>query len=66
MPGRPDLVFGLHRKVVFVQGCFWHRHPACRKATTAKSRIDFWQDKFEMNVACDARTSAISRSPDGR
>lgn len=58
LPGRPDLVFPKHRVALFVHGCFWHRHPGCAKASTPKSRTDFWQDKFDMNVARDARVVA--------
>lgn len=50
LPGTPDLVFPKHRAVVFVHGCFWHRHPGCRKAGMPKSRVAFWKDKFERNV----------------
>ena len=55
LPGRPDLVFPKHRLVVFVHGCFWHRHEGCRQATIPKSRVVFWTEKFAMNVARDAR-----------
>jgi DNA mismatch endonuclease (patch repair protein) len=55
LPGRPDLVFGPRRKIVFVHGCFWHRHPGCRKATTPKTHVDFWEGKFAANVLRDAR-----------
>jgi len=51
--GRPDLVLPKHRAVVFVHGCFWHRHEGCRYATTPSTRPDFWQAKFEANVARD-------------
>jgi DNA mismatch endonuclease (patch repair protein) len=53
LPGRPDLVLPKHRTVVFVHGCFWHRHPRCRYAYTPKSNIAFWTTKFEQNVARD-------------
>ena len=55
LPGRPDLVFPKHRVALFVHGCFWHRHPGCRKATDPKSREDYWQAKFSGNVKRDAR-----------
>ena len=57
LPGTPDLVFAKHRIVIFVHGCFWHRHPGCKKASTPKSRTDFWQSKFDSNVARDRRTT---------
>ena len=53
LPGRPDLVFPSRRKVVFVNGCFWHRHPKCRYATSPKTREEFWRGKFASNVARD-------------
>ena len=52
--GRPDLVFPKHRAVVFVHGCFWHRHEGCRYATNPSTRAEFWQAKFEANVARDS------------
>jgi DNA mismatch endonuclease (patch repair protein) len=55
LPGRPDLVFPSRRKIIFVHGCFWHRHPGCRKATTPKTNIEFWTSKFARNVARDAQ-----------
>ncbi|ADP72357.1 DNA mismatch endonuclease Vsr [Rhodomicrobium vannielii ATCC 17100] len=51
--GRPDLVFSKHRAVVFVHGCFWHRHTACRYATDPSTRVEFWQSKFDANTARD-------------
>ncbi len=55
LPGKPDLVFPKHRAVVFVHGCFWHRHEGCKVASTPKSNTQFWKDKFDRNVARDAR-----------
>lgn len=55
LPGRPDLVFRGARLVVFVHGCFWHRHPGCPRATMPKSSSAFWAAKFETNVARDRR-----------
>lgn len=54
LPGRPDLVFPSRRAVVFVHGCFWHRHPGCRLMSTPKTRTQFWTDKFDRNVRRDA------------
>ncbi|MEC9346635.1 MAG: very short patch repair endonuclease [Pseudomonadota bacterium] len=53
--GRPDLVLPRYRAAVFVHGCFWHRHPGCRYATTPATRPEFWRAKFEANVARDAK-----------
>lgn len=54
LPGKPDLVLPKYRAVVFVHGCFWHRHEGCRHAATPKSNALFWQKKFEDNVRRDA------------
>lgn len=51
--GKPDFVFRKERVLVFVDGCFWHRHQGCRFAYTPKSRLDFWMPKFERNIARD-------------
>ena len=55
LPGSPDLVFLSRRKVIFVHGCFWHRHPdaRCRLARLPKSRLDFWRPKLENNRTRD-------------
>ena len=53
VPGRPDLMFPKYKSVVFVHGCFWHRHAGCRYTTTPATRPEFWQAKFEANVARD-------------
>jgi DNA mismatch endonuclease (patch repair protein) len=57
LAGKPDLVFATRRKVIFVHGCFWHRHddPQCRLARLPKSRLDFWLPKLSENKARDHR-----------
>lgn len=55
LPGRPDLVFRNRRKVIFVHGCFWHRHAACALARLPKSRVEFWATKLEGNKQRDQR-----------
>ncbi|MBK3403451.1 DNA mismatch endonuclease Vsr [Methylorubrum populi] len=62
LPGSPDLVFASRRKVVFVHGCFWHRHPSCRKASTPKTRPEFWRAKFARNVERDAKNERDLRA----
>lgn len=63
LPGRPDIVFRSRRIAIFVHGCFWHRHPdpECRLTRTPKTRIDFWEAKFEGNVTRDERNQAALR-----
>ncbi|WP_092457337.1 very short patch repair endonuclease [Pseudomonas sp. NFACC45] len=53
LPGKPDLVFPKHKLCIFVHGCFWHRHPGCKHASTPKSRLDFWLPKLKKNVERD-------------
>lgn len=50
LPGKPDIVLSKYRTVIFVHGCFWHRHTDCKLAYTPKSRIDFWETKFQNNI----------------
>ena len=50
LPGKPDIVLPKYHAVVFVHGCFWHRHPGCKDTTTPKTRTDYWKAKFEKNV----------------
>jgi DNA mismatch endonuclease (patch repair protein) len=49
LPGKPDLVFPARRAVIFMHGCFWHRHEGCRLARLPKSKLDFWMAKLEAN-----------------
>lgn len=53
LPGHPDIVLPKWRTVIFVNGCFWHRHEGCKVATMPKSNVEFWQAKFERNVIRD-------------
>lgn len=53
LPGRPDVVLPRFRTAIFVHGCFWHRHIGCRGTTMPKTRAEFWNAKFEANVARD-------------
>lgn len=63
LPGRPDLVFGKRRKVIFVHGCFWHRHDdsACKLARLPKSRLNFWVPKLEGNRRRDLENQKLLR-----
>ena len=55
IPGTPDIVMRPHRLAIFVHGCFWHRHPGCRHASTPRTNTEFWVRKFERNVERDRR-----------
>ncbi len=52
LPGKPDIVLSKYRTVIFVHGCFWHRH-GCRYTAMPSSRKRFWQKKFESNIQRD-------------
>lgn len=53
MPGRPDIVLPGRRTVIFVHGCFWHRHEGCKRATMPVQRSEFWDAKFNRTIARD-------------
>lgn len=57
LPGRPDIVLPKHKAIVFVHGCFWHRHQNCKLATLPKSNVAYWKNKFERNVQRDRDTT---------
>ena len=64
LPGRPDIVMSGRRKLIFVNGCFWHRHrkPGCRLARLPKSRLEFWETKLESNRRRDIRHQKALRA----
>lgn len=62
LPGKPDLVLPKYKSIIFVHGCFWHRHKNCRIASTPKSNVEFWQDKFDKNVSRDKRVGRALRA----
>lgn len=53
LPGRPDIALPSRRVAIFVHGCFWHRHPGCKRASTPKANSDYWGPKFAGNVLRD-------------
>jgi DNA mismatch endonuclease, patch repair protein len=61
LPGMPDLVFPKYSTVVFVHGCFWHRHPQCSQASTPSTRRDYWLPKFKKTVERDCRNQSELR-----
>src|SRR5688572_9535734 len=63
LPGRPDIVMRGRRRVIFVHGCFWHRHEGCPYSYSPKSRRAFWAEKFAGTVERDRRSmSALQKS----
>ncbi|HEX7830733.1 MAG TPA: very short patch repair endonuclease [Thermoanaerobaculia bacterium] len=61
LAGSPDIANRSRKWAVFVHGCFWHRHADCKRATTPSRNREFWLQKFEANVARDARVQATLR-----
>ena len=53
IPGKPDITLNRYNTLIFVDGCFWHRHKGCKYAYTPKSRKDFWETKFRNNIQRD-------------
>jgi len=63
LPGRPDIILPKRRTAIFVHGCFWHRHPGCRRTTTPKTREAFWRSKFDANISRDRKaTEALEQA----
>lgn len=61
LPGKPDIVLPLCRTVIFVNGCFWHQHPGCRRATIPASNRKFWKRKLTRTVERDEQNRASLR-----
>ncbi len=59
MPGRPDLVFSSRRKIVFVNGCFWHNHLDCPRVRIPENNRDYWLSKLGRNRERDERNIAL-------
>jgi DNA mismatch endonuclease, patch repair protein len=57
LPGCPDIVFRRLQKVIFVHGCFWHRHPRCKLARLPKSKLNFWEPKLSGNRSRDLQNA---------
>lgn len=53
LPGKPDIVLKKYNLAIFVNGCYWHRHPGCKYTTTPATNTEFWQKKFAQNVSRD-------------
>lgn len=62
LSGRPDFVLEERRSVIFVHGCFWHRHRGCSRATRPRKNRAAWQTKFQNTVLRDRRTGRRLRS----
>ena len=58
-PGKPDVVLPKYMAVIFINGCFWHRHQYCKNASIPKTRTEFWTEKLEKNVLNDKKNYAL-------
>src|SRR3954465_2902184 len=65
LPGSPDIVLPRYRLAIFVHGCFWHRHPGCRRASMPSTRVAYWEEKFCRTIARDreAAETSLVKSP---
>lgn len=59
LPGKPDIVLSKYKTIIEIRGCFWHRHPGCKRASMPKSNNDYWEKKFSSNVARDRTTDEL-------
>jgi DNA mismatch endonuclease (patch repair protein) len=59
LPGKPDIVLPKYKTVIFVHGCFWHRHPGCKNATMPKTNTEFWEDKLSQNIDRDRKKQSL-------
>ena len=62
LPGKPDIVLTRYKSVIFVHGCFWHRHKGCKNATSPKTKKTFWREKFRANVERDRKVQKEMKS----
>ncbi|MCX7170887.1 MAG: very short patch repair endonuclease [Proteobacteria bacterium] len=62
LPGTPDIVFPSRMKAIFVNGCFWHAHKLCKKATLPKSNVHYWIPKLEANANRDTKNIAALKA----
>ena len=62
LPGKPDIVLPKYKTVIFVNGCFWHRHEGCKYASTPTTNVDFWEAKFKENTTRDSQKTALLES----
>tara|TARA_B100000614_G_scaffold235176_1_gene231763 strand:- start:105 stop:473 length:369 start_codon:yes stop_codon:yes gene_type:complete len=66
LPGSPDIVLPKYKTVIFVHGCFWHRHENCKYASTPKTRKEFWNKKFTTNIERDIQIQEKIKNIDWR
>jgi DNA mismatch endonuclease (patch repair protein) len=62
LPGKPDLVLKKYKTVVFIHGCFWHKHENCRRGNKPKSNNEYWDAKLARNVERDAENVRLLES----
>lgn len=55
LPGKPDIVLPKYKTVVFVNGCFWHKHEGCKYFVWPKTNVEFWKQKIDSNIVRDKK-----------
>lgn len=61
LPGKPDIVLPKYKTVIFVNGCFWHKHESCKYFVWPKSNPEFWKNKIERNIQRDIQNHQLLR-----
>lgn len=59
LPGKPDIVLSRHKKIIMVNGCFWHGHQSCARSRRPATNIEFWNSKIAGNIERDNRNNAL-------
>ena len=62
LPGKPDIVLPRYKSIIFIHGCFWHRHKECKNTTSPKTKKTFWREKFKANVIRDKKVQEELKS----
>ena len=62
LPGHPDMVFRGRQRIIFINGCFWHRHQGCTSAQTPKTRSSYWEQKFARTIERDETNYAALKA----
>lgn len=62
LPGKPDIVLSKYKTVIFVNGCYWHRHPGCKYSYIPKTNLSFWMQKFEKTVENDQKNIGLLKA----
>ena len=62
LPGKPDIVLPKYKTVIFIHGCFWHRHKGCRRATMPSTNKEYWTKKFQQTIERDKKEQRVLKN----